>query len=122
MGNDKFSPKLGLFSGSDFIIYAAHPDKSHWQASKRIFRYIQGTLYSYIQYSKTIHPKSRIGYSDAYWGRHLDTRRSTSCFCFILSGGAISWSSRKQKSVALSSTKVGYMALTHCTTEAIWLC
>jgi len=69
--------------------YMANPGKLHWKAIKRIFRYIHGPSNYYIQYTKTTNPKSLLGYSDADWGGHLDTRRSTLGFNFILNGGAI---------------------------------
>lgn len=62
-----------------------------------------------------------VGYVDADWGNNIIDRRSYSGVCFVLCGGAISWSSRKQKSVALSSTEAEYMAITEACTEAIYL-
>jgi len=62
-----------------------------------------------------------IGYSDANWGNNTDTRKSTTGYLFYLSGGVVSWSSKRQATVALSSTEAEYMALTHTTKESIWL-
>ena len=61
------------------------------------------------------------GFVDANWVRDLDHRRSTSRYVFNLFGGAISWINKKQDIVALSTTKVEYMATTHASKEAIWL-
>jgi hypothetical protein len=61
-----------------------------------------------------------MGYSDANWGNDQDSRRSTSGYLFYY-GGLVSWSSKKQATVALSSTEAEYMALMHATKEAIWL-
>ena len=61
------------------------------------------------------------GYSDAYWAGNMDTRRSTTGYCFILGNCVVSWASRKQRSVALSSTESEYMALSKASTDAIWL-
>ena len=62
-----------------------------------------------------------IGYSDADWAGDVKDRRSTSGNVFLLGGGAITWSSRKQSSVALSTVEAEYMALSVATQEAIWL-
>eukprot|EP00253_Pinus_taeda_P028969 PITA_28969 len=61
------------------------------------------------------------GFVDADWVGDLDQRRSTSGYVFNLSGGAISWMSKKQFVVAQSTTKVEYMAATHASKEAVWL-
>ena len=62
-----------------------------------------------------------MGYSDADWAGDVQDRRSTSGNVFLLGGGAITWSSRKQSSVALSTVEAEYMALSVATQEAIWL-
>ena len=65
--------------------------------------------------------KHLIGYSDADWGGDLAERKSTSGYVFLLAGGAISWSSKKQSTVALSTTEAEYIAMCHASKEAIWL-
>src|SRR5690349_24524472 len=65
--------------------------------------------------------KAIEGYSDADWGGSPDDRRSTTGYVFILNGGAITWNSKKQPTVALSTTEAEYMALAQATKEAIWL-
>ena len=62
-----------------------------------------------------------IGYSDADWAGDISDRKSTSGYIFMLSGGAISWSSRKQKCVALSTAEAEYVALSSAVQECIWL-
>ena len=62
-----------------------------------------------------------IGYSDAYWAGDIETRRSTSGYVSVLNSGCIIWRSKKQRSVALSSTEAEYMALSEATQEAVWL-
>ena len=61
------------------------------------------------------------GFVDADWVGDLDQRRSTSGYVFNLFGGAVSWMSKKQSIVALSTTEEEYMAATHASKEAIWL-
>jgi hypothetical protein len=65
--------------------------------------------------------KEVLGYCDADWGGDLEDRRSTIGFVFMIGGGAISWSSKRQPTIALSTTKVEYMANTQATKEAIWI-
>jgi hypothetical protein len=60
-----------------------------------------------------------IGYSDADWGNSLDDRRSTTGYVFKLAQGAISWRSKRQSTVAQSSTEAEYMALSEATREAV---
>jgi len=62
-----------------------------------------------------------VGYTDASWGDDPHTRRSTSGYIFNIGSGAISWSSKRQPCVALSSCEAEYMGQTQATKEAIWL-
>ena len=66
-------------------------------------------------------PEAIVGYSDADWAGDVQDRRSTSGNVFLLGGGAITWSSHKQRSVALSTVEAEYMALSVATQKAIWL-
>eukprot|EP00253_Pinus_taeda_P011935 PITA_11935 len=61
------------------------------------------------------------GFVDADWAGDLDQRRSTSGYVFNLFGGAVSWMSKKQSVVALSTTEAEYKAATHASKEAVWL-
>lgn len=62
-----------------------------------------------------------IGFSDADWASDVDKRRSCTGYVFKLSNGAISWSSKRQQAVALSSIEAEYLALSFIVQEAIWL-
>jgi hypothetical protein len=99
----------------------ASPGAEHWAAVQRIFRYIQGTTGLQLHLGGCEGEPTLIGYSDADWGANDASRRSISGYCFKLGEGTISWSSRRQTSVALSSTEAEYMALTQATKEALWL-
>ena len=61
------------------------------------------------------------GYSDANWAGDVDTRRSTSGYVFKIADSTISWSSRKQATVAKSTTEAEYVSLNQATQEAIWM-
>lgn len=62
-----------------------------------------------------------VGYSDSDWASDVDKRRSCTGYVFMMSDGAVAWASRRQPTVALSSTEAEYMALSAATCEAIWL-
>ena len=62
-----------------------------------------------------------IGYSDADWGGDMDDRKSTSGYLFLVSGGAVSWRSKKQTCVALSTAEAEYVTLANATQEALWM-
>ena len=100
--------------------FAADPCPTHWQAIKRVFRYLQATPTHGICFSGS-GDGELIGYSDADWAGDIESRRSTSGYVFVLNGGCISWRSKKQRTVALSSTEAEYMALSEATQEAVWL-
>lgn len=99
--------------------YCENPGIRHWGAIKRIFRYLRGTVEMKLTYGgDDLH---LTGYTDADWAGDLDQRKSTSGYIFTLYGGAISWSSRRQPTVALSSTESEYMSAVSGIQEAIWL-
>ena len=98
---------------------ASNPDFLHWQAVKRIFRYLKGSLKLQLTFRGPLQVLS--GYSDADLAGDHDTRRSTSGFVFNIGSGAISWSSKRQPTVALSSCEAEYMGQTQAAKEAIWL-
>jgi hypothetical protein len=100
--------------------HMVNPNMEHWMAVKRIFRYLQGTLQMKLQFGATP-SKEVFGYCDVDWGGDLEDRRSTTWFVFIIGGGAISWSSKRQPTIALSTTEAEYMANTQATKEAIWI-
>ena len=100
--------------------FCANPNKHHWTAVKRIMRYLKGTVHVGLLYSRD-GSKECIGYSDADWAGDLDDRKSTSGYMFQVSGAAVSWRSKKQTCVALSTAEAEYMALASAAQEAIWM-
>jgi len=106
--------------------FSCNPGMIHWKAIVKIFRYLQGTINLGIKYStSTIADVSThitiTGYADSDHGRCIDTRRSITGYMFLMANGPISWQSRQQTSVALSSMEAEYMALCAAAQEAIWL-
>ena len=93
----------------------------HWDAAKRLLRYLKGTRELGIVYGGHKEPLELVGYSDSDWAGDHETRRSTTAYLFQLAGGAISWKSRLQPTVALSSTEAEYMSACAAAQEAIYL-
>lgn len=100
--------------------YMSHPTALHLQAAKRVLRYIKGTLEFGVFYRQGGNHQL-VGYSDSDYARDVDDRKSTSGFLFLLSSGAVSWSSRKQPIVTLSTTEAEFLAAASCACQAIWL-
>ena len=90
---------------------------------KHVFRYIQGTVDNCLTFKKDKNGLSWEAYSDSDWASSSSDRRSTTGYYFSLSknGPAISWKSRKQATVALSTCEAEYMALCDTAKEAIYL-
>lgn len=101
--------------------YASNPSETHWTALKRVLRYISGTLNLTITYSLQHNtPLELCGFTDSDWGSDLDDRRSIGGYLFLIAGGVVSWQSKKQPTVALSTTEAEYMAATQACKEALW--
>lgn len=100
--------------------FNANPNTTHLTAVKRILRYLKGTLNLGLKYQRT-ETGTLIGYSDADWAGDQDDRRSTTGNIFLLAGGAVSWLSKKQATVALSTAEAEYIALSQAAQEGVWL-
>jgi hypothetical protein len=97
--------------------YQKNPGEEHWKHIKHVLLYVKGTLdYSLYFNDQNLQLQD---YTDADWQGDLDGRRSTSGYIFTLAGGAISWCSKKQSSVALSSMKAEYIAASEAAKEGI---
>ncbi|KAJ4176414.1 hypothetical protein NW755_14952 [Fusarium falciforme] len=99
--------------------HLGNPTNEHQTAVKRIFRYLKGSKNLELVYQGKLQPL--LGYTDSDWAGDLETRRSTSGYVFNLGTGAISWSSKRQRTVALSSCEAEYMGQTGAAKEAVWL-
>jgi len=99
--------------------FLEHPGRPHWEAVKRILRYVQHTLDYGLVYKRQGSLES-VGFTDADFAGCLDSRKSTTGWVFMLGGAAISWSSKRQSSVALSTCEAEYMAAAQAAMEAAW--
>ncbi|KAE8672779.1 1,4-dihydroxy-2-naphthoate polyprenyltransferase [Hibiscus syriacus] len=96
------------------------PLDTHFQAMKRILRYLQGT----IDFGLRFLGSSRLslaGFADASWGADVDDRRSTFGFCIYFGGNLVSWSSRKQQVVARSTAEAEYRSVACAAAEMVLL-
>lgn len=101
--------------------YNSKPEMQHWIALKRVMRYLKGTQDYRLRYKQNSEETMAHGYCDADWASSEDDRRSCTGYAFLFQGGAISWNSRRQPTVALSTTEAEYMSLSSCVQEALWL-
>lgn len=97
-----------------------NPGHAHWTAVKHLMRYLKGTSYAKLTFSRKAN-SDIVCFSDADWASDLDERRSCTGCVFLKNGAAISWISKRQPTIALSSTEAEYMALSTSTQELMWL-
>ncbi|GKA93821.1 retrotransposon protein, putative, ty1-copia subclass, partial [Tanacetum coccineum] len=99
---------------------AARPTEKHLHAVKRIFRYLRGTVNQGLWY-----PKDSLialtAFGDAGHAGCQDTRRSTSGSMQFVGDRLVSWSSKRQKSAAISSMEAEYIAMSGCCAQIIWM-
>jgi hypothetical protein len=93
--------------------------EAHWEACKCVFHHLQGTKDWRLTYGGG-NEKGLVGYTDAD-GMSQEHRRAISGYAFLIDGGAVSWSSKKQEIATLSMTEAEYVAMTHAAKEAIWI-
>ncbi|GKV22301.1 hypothetical protein SLEP1_g32183 [Rubroshorea leprosula] len=100
--------------------YMHCPTKMHWQAVKRILRYLKNTMF----HGLLIRPTSTLAlhaFSDSDWAGDKDTRVSTTGYIVFLGVTPISWKASKQKAIARSSTEAEYRALAAASSELVWV-
>lgn len=100
--------------------FAENPLQCHWIAVKRIFRYLKGTTSLGITYER-VSGLELTGYCDSDWAGCRDSRKSTEGYAFLFANAAISWRSKKQSIIALSSCEAEYISCTSASKEAIWI-
>ncbi|GJU97929.1 retrovirus-related pol polyprotein from transposon TNT 1-94 [Tanacetum coccineum] len=100
--------------------YHAKPTKKHLEAIKWVFRYLRGTINMGLWYLKDT-AMALMAYADAYHTGCQDTRISTSGSAQFLGDKLVSWSLKKHKSTAISTTEVEYIAMSRCCAQILWM-
>jgi len=115
---------LGTCPDNSFSImllsqYVQNPGNPHWEAVKHIFWYLKPTKNYELTFG--LNNNGLHGYTDADHATQ-EHHHSISGYAFRMYGGAISWSTKKQPIIALSTTETEYLAATHAAKEAAWIC
>jgi len=100
--------------------YMEKPTEMHLQAGKRILRYLKGTMELGIGYRKC-GDGSLIAFADSDYAGDVDDRKGTSGYVFMVGTRVVSWSSRKQPMVTLSTTEAEFIAAASCACQGVWL-
>jgi hypothetical protein len=102
--------------------YMERPTELHVAAVKRILRYLKGTMSHGILYKHCSREELRlVGWTDSDYAGDYDDRKSTSGYAFTMGTGAISWCSKKQPIVTLSTTEAEFVATASCACQGMWL-
>ena len=101
--------------------FTKSPQPKHWTAMKHIFWYLKGTHDFHLTYGRPehIHSTEVSMYCDADWASSTG-RKSISSYVFLLAGGTVSWSLKKQATIALSTAEAEYVATTHAAKQVLW--
>lgn len=101
--------------------FQACPNEEHWVHLKRVLRYVKGTLDYGLLYEAETEEKLLQVFSDADWANDLIDRRSVTGCVFKVSGCTVSWTTRKQHTVSLSSTEAELAALVTAACHTLWM-
>lgn len=106
------------YAASTLSRFYSDPGELHWTLAKRVLRYLKGTSQYGIKYTKS--RSTLTDYTDSDWAGDTDDRRSCTGNTTILTNGPVSWKSKKQVSVALSTMEAEYAALAELSREIIY--
>jgi hypothetical protein len=99
--------------------FIQNPGQVHWEALKRIIKYLGTTKDLWLEFGGS-DSEEPIGFCDSDWASQPD-RHSISGYAFFIGDGAVTWSSKKQTLISLSSTEAEYIAQNHAAREALWM-
>ena len=100
--------------------YMAKPMEIHLQAAKRAFRYLKGTVNYGIHYKKG-GDGELLAFTNSDYAGDMEDRKSTFGYVFLMSSSVVSWCSKKQPIVTLSTTKAEFVAATICACQGVWM-
>jgi hypothetical protein len=109
-----------LYATTTLAQFTSNPAEEHWTALKRVFRYLKGMMDHSLTYKGDGDPTPElIRFADADWASNAH-RKSISGYVFMLGGGAVAWSSKKQSQTALSTAEAECVAATHAVKQLLW--
>ena len=106
------------FAISTLSQFLDNPSCIHWEAVKRVFHYLSGTKTHALTYGNERHHLTSFTDAD---GSSQEHHHAISGYVFLIDGGAVSWASKKQELITLSTAEAEYVAATHAAKECIWL-
>ena len=101
--------------------FAANPTKSHYTGTKHVLQYLHDSSEHEITYKTSDEPLKLIYYVDSDWAGDVDTRKFITGYVLTLAKGAVCWSSKRQNTIALSSTEAEYITISSAIREIIFL-
>ena len=108
------------FSVSLLARFQSNPGIEHWNALMHVVGYIKGTMDYGLTYTRG-QGLTPYAFVDSDYGGCKDTQRSTSGHVFMMAGGAVAWSSKRQATVALSTVEAEYVAMSRCAQQMVWM-
>ena len=109
------------FSVAYLSRYLNSPTELLLKAAKRVFRYLQNTLNLSITYQNNSNKPILTGFCDSDFAGDYDTRKSTYSYLFQFNNSPISWKTKRQSTIALSTTEAEFNSMEQAIREAIWL-
>ncbi len=100
--------------------FQVNPGIEHWKALLHVIGYVMNTIDYGLTYSRDA-DLTPSAYVDADYGGCRDTHHSTSGFIFLMAGGVVTWSSKRQVTVALSTVEAEYVAMSRCAQQMVWM-
>jgi len=113
------------FAAQYLARFSSNPGAAHWREVKHCLRYLCGTADLSLQFSSS-NPNHLLtdqlyGFCDSDWGSDTDTRRSVGAYVLFLNGSPLSWRSKMQPTIALSTAEAEFMAASNTCNEVVWL-
>ena len=114
------------FAVTKLARYCSSPTERHWTGIKRVLRFIKATLNTYLVLGQRAatspaHTSPVCDFFDAAYMDDTTDRHSTMAYVFFVGNSVVSWSSKKQPTLALSTTEAEYLSGTEATKEALWI-
>ena len=108
------------FAVNKLAQFMQSPEEAHWNALKRLLRYLHGTMHFGLQIHRHS-PLSIHSFTDADWGGNQDNYVSTSGYLVYIGRNLLAWATKKQKVVSLLSTEAEFRSVANTTSEIIWI-